>query len=202
MGQEIADLVVASGGSVAGFVDDDPELAGRTILGLPVLGGREWLSGRTVEVVLGVGSPASRKKTWRALCSPGTHAPPPMVHPTAYVGVGCTLGAGSIVAAGATLTADVEVGRFVIVNAGATVSHNCRLADYATVAPGVHLAGNVQVHEGADVGIGASVIQGLSVGEWSIVGAGATVIRDVAPNTTVVGCPARVIAERTPGWQA
>jgi serine acetyltransferase len=33
------------------------------------------------------------------------------------------------------------------------------------------------------------------------VGAGAVVIDDVAANTTVVGCPARVVSRRSPGWQ-
>ncbi|MCA1812853.1 MAG: hypothetical protein LC624_02745 [Halobacteriales archaeon] len=33
-----------------------------------------------------------------------------------------------------------------------------------------------------------------------VVGAGAVVLRDVAPNTTVVGNPARVVAERPAGW--
>ena len=195
-------MVMASGGNVIGFVDDDPTMAGSSILDVPVLGDRKWLSGRGFAVAVGIGSPAARQKAWNDLRADGIGEPPPLVHPTAYVGLGCRVGAGSIVAAGATLTADVELGRFVIVNAGATVSHNCRLADFSTVAPGAHLAGDTHVEEGADIGIGASVIQGLTVGSWSIVGAGATVIKDVRPNTTVVGCPAKVIAERQPGWQA
>jgi acetyltransferase EpsM len=99
------------------------------------------------------------------------------------------------------MTADVIVGRFGIVNVGATVSHNARLGDFATVAPGAHLAGNVHLGEGADIGIGASVTQGNTIGEWAIVGAGAVVIGDVEANTTVVGCPARVVDSRQAGWQ-
>jgi acetyltransferase-like isoleucine patch superfamily enzyme len=45
------------------------------------------------------------------------------------------------------------------------------------------------------------VVQGLQIGAWSIVGAGAVVIDDVEANTTVAGCPARVIASRPAGWQ-
>ncbi len=201
MGQEVADLACSAGIKVHGFVDDRADLIGREILGLPVLGDRTWLAGRDVPVFLAVGSPAGRKRVRVELRSMEIPEPPALVHPAAYVGLGCRIGAGSIVAAGATLTADVLVGRYVIVNAGATVSHNSRLADFATIAPGAHLAGNTTVEEGADVGIGASAIQGLTVGAWSVVGAGAVVIRDVAPNTTVVGCPARVIATRDEGWQ-
>lgn len=201
MGQELADLVTAGGGSVLGFVDDDPRLQTSSVLGLPVLGDTGWLRGRNVAIALGIGSSALRKRSWEVLADGGAVEPPPLVHPTAYIGRGCRLGAGSIVGAGATLTADVAISRFVIVNAGATVSHNCRLADYSTVAPGAHIAGNVSVEEGADIGIGSCVIQGLTIGSWSIVGAGAVVIRDVEPNTTVVGCPAGVIAQRESGWQ-
>ena len=56
-----------------------------------------------------------------------------------------------------------------------------------------HLGGAVSVGVQAEVGIGASVIQGVAIGERAVVGAGAVVIGDVAPDTTVVGVPARPI---------
>ena len=35
------------------------------------------------------------------------------------------------------------------------------------------------------------ILQGLTIGEGAVIGAGATVLDDVAPDTTVVGTPAR-----------
>lgn len=200
MGQEVADLALAAGRSVAGFVDDRPDLQGESILGIRVLGDRSWLAGRDVPVFVAVGAPAARRRVWQELSSLGVAEPPALVHPAAYVGLECHVGAGSLIAANATLTTDVQVGRFVIVNAGSTVSHNSRLADFATVAPGVHLAGSTMVAEGADIGIGSCTIQGLTIGSWSVVGAGAVVIGDVEADTTVVGCPARAISTRAAGW--
>ncbi|HEX6393047.1 MAG TPA: acetyltransferase [Acidimicrobiales bacterium] len=204
MGQEVADLVLSLGGGqwkLAGFIDDDADLLGADVLGLPVLGRVEWLAHRPVAVAIAFGAPSARLRASKAIHHAGSCSAPSLVHPTAHVGLGSSLGEGAIVAAQAVLTADVTVGRFAIVNTAATVSHNCRLSDFATIAPGAHLAGNVHVGEGAEIGIGASVVQGRKVGEWSVVGAGAVVIDDVEPNTTVVGCPARAIATRQPGWQ-
>lgn len=207
MGQEVADLVQAAASDgprwrLIGFVDDDSSLHGLEVLGLPVLGDHRWLSGRRAALAVGVGAPAARRRAWTAARSIGDFEAPALVHPTAYVGSGCELGEGTVVGAHATLTADVAVGRFGIVNVGATVSHNARLAAFATVAPGAHLAGNVHLGEGSDVGIGASVTQGNTVGAWAIVGAGAVVIGDVPADTTVVGCPARIVDTRPAGWQA
>jgi sugar O-acyltransferase (sialic acid O-acetyltransferase NeuD family) len=206
MGQEVADIVsaaVADGTPwrLIGFIDDDSSLHGRDVLGLPVLGDHRWLSDHRAAVAFGVGAPAERCRVWAAVQSTGAVNAPALVHPTAHVGLGVELGSGTVVGAHATLTADVVVGRFAIVNVGATVSHNARLSDFATVAPGAHLAGNVHLGEGADVGIGASVTQGNDIGDWAIVGAGAVVIADVEANTTVVGCPARVVGSRPAGWQ-
>ena len=206
MGQEIADLVLSTGADGAplaliGFIDDDRSLHGREILGVPVLGGREWLSESQAFVAIGVGAPAVRRRIVAKLRAADARFAPALVHPYAHVGLGSEVADGTVIACGAILTADVRVGVFAIVNAAATVSHNARLADYSTVAPGAHLAGNVTVGEGSDIGIGASVVQGTTIGEWSIVGAGAAVIGDVEPTTTVVGCPARVVASRSPGWQ-
>ena len=67
------------------------------------------------------------------------------------------------------------------------------IEDGTHVCPGVHLGGNVVCEARAYVGIGASVVQGVRIGERAVVGAGAVVIRDVAADTTVVGCPARPV---------
>lgn len=50
------------------------------------------------------------------------------------------------------------------------------------------------IGDGVLVGAGARVLGALTVGDRAIVGANAVVVRDVEPDTTVVGVPARRIA--------
>jgi UDP-2-acetamido-3-amino-2,3-dideoxy-glucuronate N-acetyltransferase len=51
----------------------------------------------------------------------------------------------------------------------------------------------VVVERGASIGSGAVVLGGVRIGARALVGAGAVVTRDVAPDETVVGNPARVL---------
>lgn len=50
-----------------------------------------------------------------------------------------------------------------------------------------------RIKRGASIGSGATILCGVTVGENSIVGAGSVVLKDVPPNTTVAGNPARII---------
>ena len=43
------------------------------------------------------------------------------------------------------------------------------------------------------IGANAVVIEGCRIGHDAVVAAGAIVVNDVAPNTVVAGCPAKVI---------
>ncbi len=49
------------------------------------------------------------------------------------------------------------------------------------------------VRRGASIGSGATLLGGITVGENAIVGAGSVVTKDVPPNTTVAGNPARIL---------
>ncbi len=49
------------------------------------------------------------------------------------------------------------------------------------------------VKRGASIGSGATLLGGITIGENATVGAGSVVTRDVLPNTTVVGNPARIL---------
>ncbi len=50
-----------------------------------------------------------------------------------------------------------------------------------------------RVKSGASIGSNATILCGITIGEGAIVGAGSVVTRDVAPNTTVAGNPARAL---------
>jgi UDP-2-acetamido-3-amino-2,3-dideoxy-glucuronate N-acetyltransferase len=51
------------------------------------------------------------------------------------------------------------------------------------------------VKRGASIGSGATLLGGITVGESAIVGAGSVVTKDVPPNTTVAGNPARILSK-------
>lgn len=185
---------------VLGFLDDRAE-PGRTIHGLPVLGGVEWLAARPgrVHVVLGVGSPVAKRRM--ASRAEGLAAGfPVLLHPGVPRPRHATLGRGVAVTAGSVLTTDVVLGEFASVNLGCTVAHEAVVGAFATLAPGVRVSGNVAIGEGCDVGTGSVLLQGVGVGAWSVVGAGAVVTRDLPADCTAVGVPAKVIKTREPGW--
>ena len=48
----------------------------------------------------------------------------------------------------------------------------------------------------ASIGSGATILCGITIGEGALIGAGAVVTKDVAPNTVVVGNPARFLRNR------
>jgi acetyltransferase-like isoleucine patch superfamily enzyme len=50
---------------------------------------------------------------------------------------------------------------------------------------------------GASIGSGATLLGGVTIGENALVGAGSVVTRDVPPNATVAGNPARILNSKS-----
>jgi sugar O-acyltransferase (sialic acid O-acetyltransferase NeuD family) len=205
-GRVVADALLAAGHRVSGFVDADHTLTGRTVSGnLAVIGTESVLgldapsqqnSQRTFALALGIGSNAERECCYDVML--GLAVMPAVVHPDSTIARSAVVGAASVVLAGARINADARVGCAVIINTAAIVEHDCTVADYAHVSPGAVLTGGVSVGRGAWIGAGAVVLPGLSIGDGAIVGAGAVVTRDAGAGTTVLGNPARLIAQKVP----
>jgi sugar O-acyltransferase (sialic acid O-acetyltransferase NeuD family) len=187
--------------SPLGYIDDDRNLCGKVLHGLPILGDWEWFKGvdrKEVTVVCAVGSPRiCRSLTDRAadLGLEFVNA----ISPSASISSSATLGRGVIVFPNTVVSIDCLLADYCVVNVGATISHDTRIGRYSNVNPGARLAGNVSIGEGCYVGMGASVIQGRSIGDWTVVGAGAVVTRDLPGNVTAVGVPAAIIKNNEKG---
>lgn len=191
----------AGHGLTAAYVDDDPALAGRTVGGLPVLPFDVARDAYPEALwVHAVGISAVRRRLVERCEAAGLEAAPALLDPSVDRMGRVTLGIGTLVGAGAVLTTDVVLGRYVHVNVGCSVSHDSRLDDFVTLAPGVRVCGNVHVRAGAWLGAGAVIVNGrpgapLVIGGDAVVGAAACVIRSVPDGARVAGVPARPLAE-------
>lgn len=141
-----------------------------------------------------VGSTALRRKVFKAARARG-FSMPTLVHPSVMLSENVSIDEGSQVFAGAILQAGVIVGENTLLNTGCIIDHDCVIEAHAHIAPGVTLSGDVRIGAGAHIGTAAVVIQGISIGAETIIGAGAVVTKDVLPGTTVIGNPARPVAD-------
>jgi len=111
------------------------------------------------------------------------------------LGEGIEVGVGAILCANTIVTVNAKIGKFFHSNLGSYVAHDCDIGDYVTFAPFVCCNGNVKIGDYAYIGTGAMIRQGIEIGEGAVVGMGAVVVKDVAPYTTVVGNPAKVVSK-------
>ncbi|MEB3185790.1 MAG: acetyltransferase [Cyanobacteriota bacterium] len=166
-----------------------PEMTGRP----EVIGNDTDLLSRRQDfpnVVVALGKNELRLRKIRELCSLGFLAPV-LVHPRAYVAADVSLGAGTVVFAGAVIQPATTVGEGCIINSCASVDHDCALGDGVHVCPGARIAGGVVIGDFGWIGIGSSISHCLKLGESVTLGAGAALVNDAKSGLTYLGVPAR-----------
>ncbi len=108
----------------------------------------------------------------------------------ASIGARCKISSHSFICEGVTLEDEVFIGHGVMfINdrlPRATVGGEMQTEKDWKVVP-------TRVCKGASIGSGAAILCGITIGERAVVGAGAVVTKDVAPDATVAGVPARAL---------
>jgi len=110
------------------------------------------------------------------------------IQKNASVGARCKISSHSFICEGVTIEDEVFVGHGVMfINdrlPRATAAGELQTEKDWKVVP-------TRVCRGASIGSGAAILCGVTIGERALVGAGAVVTKDVPPDTTVAGVPAR-----------
>jgi sugar O-acyltransferase (sialic acid O-acetyltransferase NeuD family) len=198
-GEALVEAIRAMGvHDVVLFLDDTPELAGGSRIGLPIMSG-DALSGIQRQGIAAVATHVIDRDFRLALRDRARAAGLAFVnviHPRAVVAPTAEMGVGNVIKAGAVVDTACRLGDCCIVDNGAVLAHHCVLEDACHLAPGVSMGGGCLVGQRTLVGVGAVVSSRVRIGRNVIVSAGAAVVADVADAVVVGGNPARVIGER------
>lgn len=185
--------------NILGFFDDNIQVQGQTIDGYKVIGMTSAVEKYPdAYYVCAVGSARIRKRIVEKIKSIADVKFATLIDPAAVFGKDrVRIGEGCIVCANTYITLDIKIGSHVYIGANSTIGHDARIDDFVTVYPGVNVSGSTYLGSGCEMGTGSKIIQGLSVGMNTIVGAGAVVVRNLPPDCTAVGVPAKPIKIKT-----
>ncbi|MCL2695844.1 MAG: serine O-acetyltransferase [Clostridiales bacterium] len=85
----------------------------------------------------------------------------------------------------------------IVVHPSAKIGNNCNLSQFTTIGANKGQAATI----GNNVYIGPSVciVENVTIGDNVTIGAGSVVTKDIPPNATVAGVPAKVLHYNNPG---
>lgn len=181
---------------VAGFLDDKKDAAQRALrergVPLPVLGGiAEYQPGADDRFICAIGDPKVKLALCERLRARGGVFVN-IIHPTAGIGPGTSLGVGILVWRFVTISVNVRIGDFVTIGCHSSIGHDAVLQDGVTLSGHCDVTGHAHLERGVLLGTHAAILPGVRVGALATIGAGSVAFRNVAPEHTVVGVPAKV----------
>ena len=179
---------------IKGFLDDNSNVLDGKGEYPPIVSSVEGFHPTRDDVfVCGLGAVAARRKYIQIVMEKGGRfdnmiAPRACVTPTAKLGQGVWIGGGS------EISADVSVGDFALVFTNVIMGHDVSFGAYSVAEHGVFMGGYASVGEGATLHTRSIILPHKTVGADAVVGAGSVVVRNVKPETTVMGNPAKMLS--------
>ncbi|WP_417360442.1 NeuD/PglB/VioB family sugar acetyltransferase [Galbibacter sp.] len=197
-GQVYASYLIEAGIHIIGFIDDNPQLIGEKVNGLPVIGCYLDLYTNSFKediqsVYCPIGDNHIRVEYLSAMQQEGYNIPS-FIHPSVSIGPDVILGQAIYMLVGNIVMPHTTLGNYIMINQASTIAHHVKIEDGAFMSSGVNIGACIHVQEKAYIGMGVTVMTGVqSLGRNCLLGAGSVIIKDVPENAVMVGNPGRIL---------
>ncbi len=194
---EIADIVdrinrVRETWDLRGFVSQTEDKVGEERHGLPVFGSKSMWDSFPDALVI-------PEPDWTLKAQLPRHRLISLVDPSSFVATSARIGLGCVIYPQCFVGAAARVGDFLFCLAGSVINHEDVIDDGVTITSAVTVAGNVHVEADCYLGQSCTIREMTRIGRGSLIGMGSVVLTDVAPNSIMIGNPARKLGTRQTG---
>jgi sugar O-acyltransferase (sialic acid O-acetyltransferase NeuD family) len=180
-GKVVFHTFTSMGKTIAAFLDDKPTREQRC--GFPILTPAEIQGLPPYTIHFAIGNNRTRhalQTTWRqrgVVAATAIHARA-TCYPTAIIGAGSLLTAGSIIGP------DSTIGAGCILNHNSVIEHDTVMGDFCHIAQCAVISGGVRLGTQCLVGASAVILPYITIGNHVTIAAGATVTHDLPDNST------------------
>ncbi len=179
---------------VIAILDDNPELHGKTVCGVPVVGPLEMAKeyGEEIFFVLCIQNFALRIRRMEIIQELGLSEErfPAFIHPSCVIGDHVKIGAGTHIYPFASIKNFVSIGKFCVFFEYFATSPCCTIGDACLCASYVSILANSVIEPCVFLGQKTTVAQDIRAGAGSMAGAHSFVTKNILPGYFTLGNPA------------
>lgn len=172
------------------IMDDNAEIHGKTVAGVPVIGAIDPVravellaAGEIDAAVISVSTSIPFREriftAWRTQGIPFAN----VIHPSAVVGINVTMGEGNVVMAFCHFGACATVGDNNFLSAYCSIEHHCVLGNHCSFGPGVVTSSRVNIGDRARFGTGIFIEPGVQIGADSVIASGLAIAQHIPPQS-------------------
>lgn len=169
---------------VIGYVDDNAELHGKTIYGLPVIGptalAEEWFrAGRYDAAIISVSTSNAVRRRWYEWLKDIGVAFVNAIDPTAKFNRGAIIGEGNVICSFVHVGVETRIGNNNFISAYNSIDHHNLWGSHITTGPAVATSGCVQIEDDVKMGTGIFIQPHITIGRGAKIASGAVLTRPV-----------------------
>lgn len=142
------------------------------------------------ETFVSIGEPKNRQKAVSSLSNRKLRFPNVISPKFDFIGES-KLGKGNYFLGYGSLSAETVMADHCIVHGFSVIGHHCLVGSFVNVGAGSFVGGNCVIEDNVLIGPNATILPGVKIGANAVIAAGSVVLRNVKPNSSVYGNPAR-----------